>query len=116
MFKIANDSHGPDVDPEMQSREPTSEWIASARRYMVHRFPGMHDAPYFSARVCQYTMTPDADFILGRHPQAGNAWILGGGSGHGFKHGPAIGEHAADCVLGRDEVAVPLRLERFLES
>ena len=52
-------------------------------------------------RVCQYTNTPDDHFIIDRHPGAENCWLAGGGSGHGFKHGPAIGEYIAGLVCGR---------------
>jgi glycine/D-amino acid oxidase-like deaminating enzyme len=66
---------------------------------MELRFPGMRGAPLAQAQVCQYANTPDADFILDRHPEAGNVWLLGGGSGHAFKHAPAMGELAAEIIL-----------------
>jgi sarcosine oxidase len=50
--------------------------------------------------VCQYENSPDEHFIIDHHPAAGNAWLVGGGSGHGFKHGPAVGELVAQLVLG----------------
>jgi glycine/D-amino acid oxidase-like deaminating enzyme len=52
------------------------------------------------ARVCQYENTSSGDFILDRHPTRENVWIAGGGSGHGFKHGPAVGEYVAQLVTG----------------
>jgi glycine/D-amino acid oxidase-like deaminating enzyme len=55
------------------------------------------------ARVCQYENTSNGDFLIDRHPDFENLWIVGGGSGHGFKHGPAVGEYAADRILGRRE-------------
>ena len=52
-------------------------------------------------------------FIVDRHPGNQNVWIVGGGSGHGFKHGPALGEMVAQLVL-KDETADPLyRMARF---
>ena len=65
------------------------------------------------ARVCQYENSPDGHFIIDRHPQAENVWLAGGGSGHGFKHGPAIGERVADLVLGRKPVDPFFALSRF---
>ena len=49
--------------------------------------------------MCQYEQSPDEHFIIDRHPEAANAWLVGGGSGHGFKHGPAVGELVARLVL-----------------
>ena len=42
-------------------------------------------------------MTPDSHFLIDRHPAFANVWLVGGGSGHGYKHGPEIGRH----VVGR---------------
>jgi sarcosine oxidase len=99
-FKVADDTHGPTVDPTTQERMPTAAGLRAARDYMEFRFPGLKGAPLLETRVCQYENSPDSRFIIDRHPRAGNAWIVGGGSGHGFKHGPAIGERVADLVLG----------------
>jgi glycine/D-amino acid oxidase-like deaminating enzyme len=65
------------------------------------------------SRVCQYTNTPDGDFIADHHPEADNTWLLGGGSGHGFKHGPALGEMVAAQVLGEKPVEKTFSLARF---
>jgi glycine/D-amino acid oxidase-like deaminating enzyme len=73
----------------------------------------MKDAPLLESRVCQYENTADHNFIVDRHPDNPNVWIVGGGSGHGFKHGPALGEMVARLVL-KDETVEPLyRLARF---
>ena len=50
--------------------------------------------------ACASTELYRPQFILDRHPEAENVWIVGGGSGHGFKHGPVIGEMVTDAVLG----------------
>lgn len=105
-FKIADDTLGPEIDPEHDDRIPSAEGIESARAYIAERFPALSRAPLVDARVCQYTNTPDGAFILDRHPEAENVWFLGGGSGHGFKHGPALGELAAASVL-TDQVIEP---------
>ena len=59
----------------------------------------MKGAPLVEARVCQYENSRDGHFIVDRHPGAPAVWLVGGGSGHGFKHGPAIGEMVAGLVL-----------------
>jgi sarcosine oxidase len=98
-FKVADDTRGPVIDPTTESRVPHPEALKTARDYLAYRFPGLAGAPLLEARVCQYEESPDEHFIIDRHPAAGNAWIVGGGSGHGFKHGPAVGELVARLVL-----------------
>jgi glycine/D-amino acid oxidase-like deaminating enzyme len=73
----------------------------------------MKDAPLLETRVCQYEQTPDSGFIVDRHPEAEHIWLLGGGSGHGFKHGPALGERVAAKVLEDREPDACWRLTRF---
>jgi glycine/D-amino acid oxidase-like deaminating enzyme len=46
--------------------------------------------------------TADEHFMIDRHPEMENVWIAGGGSGHGFKHGPALGNYIARRVVGED--------------
>jgi len=98
-FKVADDTRGPVIDPTTESRVPSPEALQIARDYLGYRFPGLKGAPLLESRVCQYEQSPDEHFIIDRHPDAANAWIVGGGSGHGFKHGPAVGELVARLVL-----------------
>jgi glycine/D-amino acid oxidase-like deaminating enzyme len=112
-FKIADDTRGPAFDPTSGERVASVERSRLAREYMEFRFPGMRGAPLIKGRVCQYEQTADSHFILDRHPADERIWLLGGGSGHGFKHGPALGEMAA-CLVMRDEEAAPVwRLARL---
>ncbi len=115
-FKIADDTHGPEIDPEKAERTPSAGGIEAARDYMSRRFPGLAGAPLVEARVCQYTNTANGDFIVDQHPEAANLWLVGGGSGHGFKHGPALGELAAESVLGERVVEPAFSLSRHGES
>jgi glycine/D-amino acid oxidase-like deaminating enzyme len=103
-FKVAFDAHGEPVDPDTQDRAPTAARIDHARAFLALRFPALADAPLLGAEVCQYENTSSGDLILDRHPTRGNAWIAGGGSGHGFKHGPAVGAYLAARVLGGEDV------------
>lgn len=103
-FKLADDTRGSSFDPTQGDRMPTPEGVKAARRYLEFRFPALKNAPLLEARVCQYENSPDRRFIIDQHPDAENSWIVGGGSGHGFKHGPAVGERAADLVLGKARV------------
>lgn len=112
-FKIADDTRGPAFDPTSGERVVSPETLKSTREYLAFRFPALKDAPLVETRVCQYEEAPDGHFIVDRHPKNENAWIAGGGSGHGFKHGPAIGEMMAELVLKGGEAAAIWRLGRF---
>ena len=69
------------------------------REWLSRRLPALADAPVVESRVCQYENTSTGDFLIDRAPEWDNVWLVGGGSGHGFKHGPAVGEEAARLVL-----------------
>lgn len=112
-FKIADDNRGASFDPTSGDRTPSAAAIQLVREHLDYRFPGLQGAPLLEARVCQYENTPDENFIMDRHPGASNVWIAGGGSGHGFKHGPAVGEMVADLVLGKLTVDPVFGLARF---
>jgi glycine/D-amino acid oxidase-like deaminating enzyme len=99
-FKLAFDRHGPAFDPEAGSRVVTAEAIEGARVFLAERFPGLENAPLLETRVCQYENTSNGDFLIDRHPDFPNVWLTGGGSGHGFKHGPAVGDHVAKLLAG----------------
>ncbi len=101
--KVAPDVAGDEVEPDTLDRTPDPAKLELARAYMRRRFPSLADAPVVGARVCQYDLTPDAHFLVARHPERPSWWLVGGGSGHGFKHGPALGEYVADCVEGLRE-------------
>src|SRR5262249_57802845 len=98
-LKIALDTHGIAVDPDTQSRVVSEESARKMRQYVARRFPAVRDAPIAETRVCQYENTSNGDFLIDRHPEMENVWFAGGGSGHGFKHGPAVGEYAASQLL-----------------
>ena len=87
--------------------------LQAIRDYLAFRFPAMKDAPLIETRVCQYENTPDNHLIIDRHPGAKNIWLVGGGSGHGFKHGPAVGEMVAALVIDGKESDPTFKLARF---
>jgi len=98
-LKIAVDRHGERVDPDTQSRMASMEGAEEARRFVAQRFPALRDAPIVETRVCQYENTWNGDFLIDRHPEMKNVWFVGGGSGHGFKHGPTVGAYVAARIL-----------------
>lgn len=110
--KVGIDAHGPSIDPDDDDRVADATSIAIARDWLARRIPALTAAPVLETRVCQYENTATGDFLIDRHPEYANVWIVGGGSGHGFKHGPAVGEIVARAVL-RDE---PVERRFALES
>jgi sarcosine oxidase len=112
-FKVADDTRGPQIDPTTEERWPTTEGLDRARQLLARRFPALAGAPVLESRVCQYEQSPDGHFILDRHPAANNVWLAGGGSGHGFKMGPAVGELLAGLVLGTAQPEPQFSLARL---
>jgi sarcosine oxidase len=98
-FKIADDTRGPVFDPTDGDRNPTPAGARAARSFVSRRFPALKEAPVLGAEVCQYENSPDGHFIIDRHPGLPDLWIAGGGSGHGYKMGPAIGEMLARQII-----------------
>ena len=98
--KFAHDQHGAEVDPDTQDRRPTQAALAEIIAFRDRRFPLLKGAPLTEARVCQYENSSNGDFLIDFHPQLKNVLLVGGGSGHGFKHGPEVGRYAADRLLG----------------
>jgi glycine/D-amino acid oxidase-like deaminating enzyme len=112
-FKIADDTRGAVFDPTDGERRVSDAALQRAREYLGLRFPALENAPLVETRVCQYEQTPDGDFIVDRPPAAAQVWLVGGGSGHGFKHGPALGELVAKLVLKDAETNPRWALTRF---
>ncbi len=98
-FKIAFDEHGEIADPDTLDRRVSDAGVDQARAYLGRRFPDLAAAPLIHSRVCLYENSSNGDFLIDRHPQFDNIWLVGGGSGHGFKHGPAVGRIVAEHIL-----------------
>jgi glycine/D-amino acid oxidase-like deaminating enzyme len=101
--KVAPDRDGPPCDPDTLDRLPDPEHLRLARAYLARRFPALADAPLVGHRACQYELTADTQFLVAPHPDHdGRVWLMGGGSGHGFKHGPALAERMEAWLTGAD--------------
>ena len=103
-LKFAHDQHGAEVDPDTQSRRPTEAALAEIIAFRDRRFPLLRGAPLTETRVCQYENSSNGDFLIDFHPRLANVLLVGGGSGHGFKHGPEVGRYAASRLLGGSAV------------
>jgi glycine/D-amino acid oxidase-like deaminating enzyme len=109
-FKVAPDHEGPAFDPDTGTRIASEQGEREARAYLARRFPALSAAPLVGARTCQYALTTDTEFVIAPHPEYDGVWIVGGGSGHGFKHGPALAEYVAGLLEGRAEPDERFRL------
>jgi len=98
-FKVGPDRHGAAFDPDTGDRIVSAQGLDAARKFLAQRFPALKDAPVVETRVCQYENTSNGDFLIDRHPEFDNVWLVGGGSGHGFKHGPALAEYMAARIF-----------------
>lgn len=109
-FKVASNLSRGFFDPTRGERIVDNESLAAARGYLARRFPAMADAPVVRTGVCQYERSPDSHLVMDRHPNYQNVWMVGGGSGHGFKLGPALGEFLSRVVLENDRESIPAEL------
>jgi sarcosine oxidase len=100
--KVSPDVEGPAIDVEAADRFVLPEHVAAGRAYLSARFPALARAPLVGTRVCQYEITPDTRFVIAPHPEHPSVWLVGGGSGHGFKHGPAVAERMSAWLTGAD--------------
>ena len=104
-FKVAHDQHGPAIDPDRGDRQASPGALADARAYLAKRFPVLAGAQLNEERVCQYENSSNGDLLIDRHPNAANVFLVGAGSGHGFKHGPEVGRYASELVTGKLKAA-----------
>ncbi len=100
-FKIGVDIRGEAFDPSYGDRSVNPEVLTKAKEFISDRFPLLKNAPLLESRICPYENSPDGNFIFDLHPETDNLLFLGGGSGHGFKHGPALGELVANVLSGK---------------
>lgn len=114
-FKAGDDTRGAGIDPSTLQRQPDLEGAEVIRKHLSWRFPGLQDLPLVESRVCQYENSPDGQLIIDRHPEASNVRLLGGGSGHGFKLGPALGPYMAGHITADTDADARFSLKRFSE-
>ena len=100
-FKIGLHHHGPPFDPDSSERVVSDDALQVARMILSRRVPALEHAPLLEARVCQYANSATGDFLIDQHPDHDNVWLVGAGSGHGFKHGPAVGDYVAERLSDR---------------
>jgi sarcosine oxidase len=113
-LKAAFHGFGEQTDATHLDRSIRTEDIVSVRQALEDFLPGAA-ARFASGKACMYTLTPDENFIVDRHPEDERIVVAAGFSGHGFKFAPVIGEVVADLAFdgqARHSISF-LRLNRF---
>lgn len=100
IVKVANHGPGVPVEPGSEPRV-AADAEETFRRFLARAIPGLADAPLSGSRLCRYCDSVDGDFWICRHPEREGLVVAAGGSGHGFKFAPVLGEIIADAVDGR---------------
>ncbi|KAM6315578.1 peroxisomal sarcosine oxidase [Podargus strigoides] len=109
--------HGSPTDPEERDRVPPGAPrpdVTLLSSFISSYLPGLEPQPAV-VETCLYTNTPDADFILDRHPKFSNIIIGAGFSGHGFKLAPVVGKLLCELSLGEEtsHSMAPFAITRF---
>jgi len=97
LLKVARHRPGEPADPDAP-RAVSPEDRAASRAFVARSLPAIHANWYAEDRGCLYAMTDDGNFVIDSVPGRTRTFVAGGGSGHGFKLGPAVGRLAADMV------------------
>lgn len=95
--KVARHHGGTRCAPETVQRVVGEEEVEAMRGLLQRFLPGL-DGPFMRAEVCLYTNAPDGHFLLDRHPEHPQVFVVSPCSGHGFKFSSAIGELVAEAV------------------
>lgn len=114
-LKIASEQYDRTVAPDAVDRSVSEAEIAGTYNdFVAPNFHGV-SARSLKTATCLYTVTPDAGFIIDRHPDSERVVIASCCSGHGFKHSAAVGEILAEMVQARRPAfdLKPLRIGRF---
>jgi glycine/D-amino acid oxidase-like deaminating enzyme len=90
-----------EIDLDNDDRVVEASAIARSRQYLTYRFPALADQRVLDQKACQIAMTPDTHFIIDHHPAQKNLVLVGGCSGHLFKHGPVVGDFIAGVATGK---------------
>lgn len=114
-IKMATETYVNPTSPQAINRTVSAaETQAMYEQYVAPNFVGIGPKCLKSA-VCLYTMTPNGDFIIDRHPIYPDVWLASACSGHGFKHSAAVGQILAELALhGQTEFDIqPFGLTHF---
>ena len=97
--KTAFHGHGDATEADHLQREIDAPRDVAPLAHALEQWMPGAAGQFRHATACMYTLTPDHDFVIDRHPQHPRLVLCGGFSGHGFKFSPVVGEIAADLAL-----------------
>ena len=97
-IKVMVDRIGPAVEPDNPDRAIDPEILERQRAYAIDLLPGV-TGEILETTSCRYTMTPDEDLVIDRHPRYPQIVFASPCSGHGFKFAPVVGQMLADLAI-----------------
>ena len=98
VVKVARHSNGQELNPEYDDRRVTDHEVEQMRSFVKAAFPSLANAPLVFTRKCLYTDTLDGHYLIDNHPEINGLSVGTGGSGHGLKMAPILGEMQADTA------------------
>jgi len=104
-----------ETDPDRYDDTPDEATLLELTDLVTETIPGLAEASVRGRYCGVYSTTPDHDFVLDDAGPAG-CYLACGFSGHGFKHGPAVGRIMRDLVVDGDTDLVDVdyfALDRF---
>ncbi len=107
------------ADPDAYRETADAEFLEHVSGRIAHRLPAMRDALLVRGYAGLYTITPDWNYLLGAVPEVPGYYLATGGSGHGFKIGPAAGLMVAEQIVDGKATSFDIdlfRLSRFRED
>lgn len=108
------DVRASEVDRIFCENEEDEQYLKNALKTFMPQAAGKLN----QGRVCLFTMTPDSDFIIDRHPRNSSVLLAGGFSGHGFKYSSAVGKILKELVTDGEttENISHFSIKRFMEK
>ena len=112
-IKVMLDRIGGAVAPDNPDRGINPALLETLRHYTASLLPGT-TGEILETTSCRYTMTPDEDFVIDRHPEFPQIVLGSPCSSHGFKFAPVIGQMLADLAIAGVTAypTAPFRLDR----
>ena len=97
VVKVSNHGPGRRMAPDESREVPPAEEMRF-REFLSQTIPSLAGAPLIGSRYCLYCDTWDGNFWIDHDPEREGLVVATGGSGHGFKFAPVLGNLIADVL------------------